>query len=67
LAPRLREDGLYFVGIDIVGGYLTEINTTSPTGVQEINRLDGAKLEAQVLDFVERKCQSSNHEIGYNN
>ena len=67
LAPRLREDGLYFVGIDIVGGYLTEINTTSPTGVQEINILDGTKLEARVLDFVEEKCQSSNLEIGYKN
>lgn len=67
LAPRLREDGLYFVGIDVVGGYLTEINTTSPTGVQEINRLDGTKLEAEVLDFVEEKCRSSSLEIDYNN
>ena len=67
LAPRLREDGLYFVGIDIVGGYLTEINTTSPTGIQEINRLDGTKLEAQVLDFVEAKCQSPGVESGYKN
>lgn len=67
LAPRLREDGLYFVGIDIVGGYLTEINTTSPTGVQEINRLDGTKLEAQVLDFVESKSRSSRLEFGRNN
>jgi glutathione synthase len=67
LAPRLREDGLYFVGIDIVGGYLTEINTTSPTGVQEINRLDETKLETQVLDFVEEKCQRAKLEIGHKN
>jgi len=67
LATRLREDGLYFVGIDVVGGYLTEINTTSPTGVQEINALNGTKLEAQVLDFVEEKCRSSNLKIGYKN
>jgi glutathione synthase len=53
LAPRLRADGLYFVGLDIIGGYLTEVNVTSPTGVQEINTLDGACLEAQVIDFVE--------------
>lgn len=53
IGPRLRADGLYFVGIDVIGGYLTEVNTTSPTGVQEINRLCGTKLEAHVIDFVE--------------
>lgn len=57
IAPKLREDGLYFVGIDVIGGYLTEINTTSPTGVQEINKLNGIKLEAQVIDFVEERCK----------
>lgn len=56
LAPKLRQDGLYFVGIDVIGGYLTEINTTSPTGVQEINRFCGVSLEAKVMDFVERRC-----------
>jgi glutathione synthase len=54
LAPKLRVDGLYFVGIDVIGGCLTEVNTTSPTGIQEINRLSGTKLEANVLDFVEK-------------
>src|SRR4029078_5175775 len=39
LGPRLREDGLYFVGIDVIGGWLTEVNVPSPTGVQEIDRL----------------------------
>jgi glutathione synthase len=53
IAPRLVSDGLYFVGIDIIGGYLTEINTTSPTGIQEINRLCGTRLESLVIDFVE--------------
>lgn len=53
IGPRLREDGLYFVGIDVIGGYVTEINTTSPTGIQEINRLDGVKLETQVIEFAE--------------
>lgn len=57
IASKLREDRLYFVGIDVIGGYLTEVNTTSPTGVQEINRLSGTKLEAQVVDFVEEKCK----------
>jgi glutathione synthase len=55
VAPRLRADGLYFVGLDIIGDHLTEVNVTSPTGVQEINRLDGVSLEARVIDFVERK------------
>jgi glutathione synthase len=55
LAPRVRADGLYFVGLDIIGGYLTEVNVTSPTGVQEINALNGVCLEAQVIDFVERE------------
>ena len=53
--PRLNRDGLYFVGLDIIGGYLTEVNVTSPTGVQEIDRLDGANLEAKVIDFVESR------------
>lgn len=53
LAPRLREDGLVFVGLDVIGDYLTEVNVTSPTGVQEINALDGVKLEANMLDWIE--------------
>ena len=55
VGPRLKQDGLWFVGIDIIGDYLTEVNVTSPTGVQEVDRLDGVKLESDVLDFVERK------------
>ena len=53
LAPILRRDGLFFVGIDVIGGTLTEVNVTSPTGVQEINALDGTRLEAVILDRVE--------------
>ncbi len=55
LRPRLEHDGLYFVGLDIIGDYLTEVNVTSPTGVQEIDRLDGVNLEAEVIDFVESR------------
>jgi glutathione synthase len=55
LRPRLQRDGLYFVGLDIIGRYLTEVNVTSPTGIQEIDRLDGVNLEAKVIDFVESK------------
>ena len=56
MAPRLRADGLWFVGLDVIGGYVTEVNVTSPTGIQEINRLDGVCLEAHVLDFVEARA-----------
>jgi len=55
LAPRLTADGLYFVGLDIIGGFVTEVNVTSPTGIQEINRLDGVRLETKVVDFIERR------------
>jgi glutathione synthase len=55
LAPRLRQDGLFFVGLDIIGGYLTEVNVTSPTGIQEINALNNAHLERNVIDFVESR------------
>ncbi len=58
IAPSLRADGLYFAGIDIIAGKLTEVNVTSPTGVQEIGRLDGACLEAKVMDFVASKVPS---------
>jgi glutathione synthase len=54
LAPSLRRDGLFFVGIDVIGGRLTEVNVTSPTGVREINALEGTRLEARILDGVER-------------
>ncbi len=53
IAPSLRRDGLFFVGIDVIGGYLTEVNVTSPTGIQEANALDGVRLEKRVLDGVE--------------
>ena len=55
VAPWLRRDGLYFVGLDIIGESLTEVNVTSPTCVQEIDRLNNACLEAQVIDFVEQQ------------
>ena len=58
IGPRLRKDGLYLVGLDVIGGYVTEINTTSPTGVQEINNLDGVKLETQIIEFAEELCGS---------
>jgi glutathione synthase len=55
IGPTLREQGLLFVGIDVIGDYLTEINVTSPTGLQEINRFDGTCLEARIWDAIEAK------------
>lgn len=55
IGPTLREFGIVFAGIDVIGRWLTEVNVTSPTGIQEINRLDGVVLERQVLDAVERR------------
>jgi glutathione synthase len=56
MAPRLAADGLWFVGLDVIGGMVTEVNVTSPTGVQEIDRLDGVCIEARVLDLVEARA-----------
>ncbi|MEO0985103.1 MAG: glutathione synthase [Cyanobacteria bacterium J06639_14] len=52
LAPILRRDGLIFVGIDVIGGYLTEVNVTSPTGIREIDRLHSVSLGQQVIEWV---------------
>ncbi|MBD2459620.1 glutathione synthase [Oscillatoria sp. FACHB-1407] len=54
LAPTLKRDGLIFVGIDIIGGYLTEVNVTSPTGIREIDRLSGVRLGQQVVQWIEK-------------
>lgn len=57
LAPLLIADGLYFTGLDVIGSFLTEVNVTSPTGIQEINALNGVRLEKQVIDFVEARVE----------
>ena len=56
LTPKLRQDGLYFVGIDLIGGFLTEVNVTSPTGIQAMTRLDGVNYSASVIDWVEKRA-----------
>ena len=58
LGPVLKDQGLIFVGIDVIGEFLTEINVTSPTGIQEINRLDGKQLEKQVWDAIEARLRA---------
>jgi glutathione synthase len=55
IGPMLREQGLLFVGIDVIGDWLTEINVTSPTGLQEIARFDGTNLAAQIWDKIETR------------
>ncbi|MEH2255447.1 glutathione synthase [Nostoc sp.] len=57
VAERLRQDGLIFVGIDVIGGYLTEVNVTSPTGIREIDRLDGTCLGHQVIQWIEQTLE----------
>ena len=58
IGPALRERGLVFVGIDVIGNHLTEINVTSPTGIQEINRLDGIEIEKRVWDAIEKRFEA---------
>lgn len=53
MGDRLRADGLYFVGLDVIGGKLSEVNVTSPTLIRELARLGGPDLAAEVLDSVE--------------
>ena len=55
IGPTLRENGQIFVGIDVIGDYMTEINVTSPTGMQELERFDGTNVAAQVWQVIEDK------------
>jgi glutathione synthase len=59
IGPELARRGLIFVGIDVIGDWLTEINVTSPTGLQQIDRFDGVSLEAQIWDRIEVRYQES--------
>ena len=55
IGPLLRAQGLIFVGIDVIGDWLTEINVTSPTGLQEVATLDGVHLEQALWDVIEAR------------
>jgi glutathione synthase len=57
IRDRLKTDGLYFVGIDVIGDKLVEVNCVSPGGIPRINRLNKTKLEDKVVDFIERKVE----------
>jgi glutathione synthase len=58
IGPDLKARGLIFVGIDVIGGFLTEINVTSPTGLQEIRRFDGVALEEKIWDAIEARLKA---------
>jgi glutathione synthase len=55
LGPELRQRGLIFVGIDVIGGYLTEINVTSPTGIRAIDRFNGTNTAATIWNAIEAR------------
>ncbi|MCF6445541.1 glutathione synthase [Nereida sp. MMG025] len=55
IGPLLREKGQIFVGIDVIGDYLTEINVTSPTGIQELERFDGTNIAEKIWEAIEAK------------
>ncbi|MDO9064684.1 MAG: glutathione synthase, partial [Sulfuricella sp.] len=56
LGPKLKEAGLFLVGLDVIGDWLTEINVTSPTGMQEIANQTGFDVAGMFVDALERKC-----------
>jgi glutathione synthase len=58
LGPALRARGLLFVGIDVIGGFLTEINVTSPTGIRAVRRLGGPDIAARIWEHIEAKRAS---------
>jgi glutathione synthase len=58
IGPLLREKGQVFVGIDVIGDYLTEINVTSPTGIQELERFDGINVAGAIWDAIELRLKA---------
>jgi glutathione synthase len=60
IAPRLLADGLYFVGLDIIGDRLTEVNCTSPTGLQQMAQITGRNLAGEVIEAVEARARGGN-------
>ena len=59
LGPELKRRGLIFTGIDVIGGYLTEINVTSPTGIRQVKAFGGADIAALIWDVIETKVAAS--------
>ena len=59
IGPELKRRGLVFVGIDVIDGWLTEINVTSPTGIRAVQRLGGPDLAAAIWDAIEAKRRAA--------
>jgi glutathione synthase len=57
VGPELRARGLLFVGLDVIGNYLTEINVTSPTCIRELDRIYGLDIAGQLMDCLETKLK----------
>src|SRR5690606_24932392 len=57
IGPELKRRGFVFVGIDVIGDYLTEINVTSPTGIREVKRFGGADIAALIWDAIEARVR----------
>jgi glutathione synthase len=64
LAPRLRAHGLWFVGLDLIGEKLIEVNVTSPTGIQELSRFEGRPVEDEVIAWIGERRRALSHPIG---
>jgi glutathione synthase len=61
IGPELKRRGLLFVGIDVIDGYLTEINVTSPTGIRAIRKTGGPDVAAAIWDAIEAKRAAAGH------
>lgn len=59
IGPRLRDKGLLFAGIDIIGGYMTELNVTSPTGIRELQRETGLPIAGHLFDAILSRCRTN--------
>ena len=55
IGPKLVKDGLYFVGIDVIGGKLVEVNVMSPGGITYMNKVYKTRVQEKVIDFIEDK------------
>jgi glutathione synthase len=58
VGPALRAQGLLFVGLDIIGDYLTEINVTSPTCIRELDKLYNADIAGHLIDVIDTQLQA---------
>ncbi len=55
IGPRLRDNGLFFVGIDVIGDFMTEVNVTSPTGIRELDTAFDLNIAATMFDAIEKR------------